>query len=674
DLALRMASATTPLALETNRPAGSDLSEIPPIVAPTASGPQPSTMAKARLILLENVDVGPDVTLAARALGLPADQNLNDGVPSAFPDIASDTQWALPLTPLQRQPVPVTSLAAPNNPERALAQTNLAPPAAPRDSAGRADFQPPVFAAAATVAQPEALPGALPGTAAPRFAEAVTRTPTPFSAGRVTPGRVRIVAARPGTTPPPRPVELAALVPAPPSSEAPVARFDGPEATVLAGVSQAPAFDLPNISADSATARPLTGLTPTTPPITSLTGPPNPELARAQTTLIAAPLPAEAAPVAPPQAFAEARVAVARPADIPAPDTGPQQPAFAASITAAPAPFANGRVTADRVRIIAGRPSEAPPPRPVELAALTPSVEQTDAAPAPAAPEPPAAEAETPPGGTTLAALQPPTAPVEAPQPPASAAGAESEEPPEEPTAATPPPAPAQDPVSASSTAGLTRVTPGRVRVTTAAPAIVPPPRPSDALVTVLEPTAEQAEAAALAIKTEKEGDLAPSDAAPTRQTGPRIRPESIEAAARKAEEQRLAALGPTDLALTAASRPPGRPRNLRVVAPRTASVATPPRTQSQPRITARSAPQLPTVASVARAATIENVLPTREMALIGVFGTSSRRHALMRMPNGRYVKVRPGDTVRGYQVTAISADAIRLRRRGRDTLLVIPQ
>ncbi|MEO0388689.1 MAG: hypothetical protein AAF281_14395, partial [Pseudomonadota bacterium] len=100
---------------------------------------------------------------------------------------------------------------------------------------------------------------------------------------------------------------------------------------------------------------------------------------------------------------------------------------------------------------------------------------------------------------------------------------------------------------------------------------------------------------------------------------------------------------------------------------------AAPAETAAPRRTAPRAAPQIPTSASVARAATVENALPTRELALIGIFGTSSSRHALMRTPSGRMVKVRPGDSVRGHRVTAISNDAVRLRRGSRDTVLVIP-
>jgi hypothetical protein len=60
-------------------------------------------------------------------------------------------------------------------------------------------------------------------------------------------------------------------------------------------------------------------------------------------------------------------------------------------------------------------------------------------------------------------------------------------------------------------------------------------------------------------------------------------------------------------------------------------------------------------------------------VALIGVFGQESGRHALIRMPNGDVQRVRAGDSVQGVQVAAVGADSVRLTGRGRDTLLKLP-
>ena len=62
-----------------------------------------------------------------------------------------------------------------------------------------------------------------------------------------------------------------------------------------------------------------------------------------------------------------------------------------------------------------------------------------------------------------------------------------------------------------------------------------------------------------------------------------------------------------------------------------------------------------------------------REINLIGVYGTPSNRRALVRLENGRYVRVTVGDTLDGGQVRAISDNALNYVRRGRTITLEIP-
>lgn len=61
------------------------------------------------------------------------------------------------------------------------------------------------------------------------------------------------------------------------------------------------------------------------------------------------------------------------------------------------------------------------------------------------------------------------------------------------------------------------------------------------------------------------------------------------------------------------------------------------------------------------------------QLNLIGVYGTSDRRSALLRLPGGRYVKVRRGSRVAGGQVAAIGRDFIRYVKNGRNRMLKIP-
>ena len=61
-------------------------------------------------------------------------------------------------------------------------------------------------------------------------------------------------------------------------------------------------------------------------------------------------------------------------------------------------------------------------------------------------------------------------------------------------------------------------------------------------------------------------------------------------------------------------------------------------------------------------------------MALIGVFGASGDRHALLRLPTGAVKRVRPGDQVQGVQVAAVGSDSVRLRSGNREAVLTMPE
>lgn len=84
--------------------------------------------------------------------------------------------------------------------------------------------------------------------------------------------------------------------------------------------------------------------------------------------------------------------------------------------------------------------------------------------------------------------------------------------------------------------------------------------------------------------------------------------------------------------------------------------------------------PSIPSSASVAKQATFENEINLGKINLIGVYGSSSDRRALVRLSNGKYVKVQVGDKLDGGQVAAISDDALRYVKRGQNVVLEVPQ
>jgi type IV pilus biogenesis protein PilP len=83
--------------------------------------------------------------------------------------------------------------------------------------------------------------------------------------------------------------------------------------------------------------------------------------------------------------------------------------------------------------------------------------------------------------------------------------------------------------------------------------------------------------------------------------------------------------------------------------------------------------PPPPSGASVAQAATIRNGLRLNQVNLVGVYGSSSSRRALVRMPGGRFVMVTVGDRLDGGRVAAISANSLVYTKSGRNVTLEVP-
>lgn len=134
-----------------------------------------------------------------------------------------------------------------------------------------------------------------------------------------------------------------------------------------------------------------------------------------------------------------------------------------------------------------------------------------------------------------------------------------------------------------------------------------------------------------------------------------------------------------TAQAVAASSRPDTRPRNFaRVVArardleaQQTARAAA-----AQPAAVVSNAPARPsgnTASSVAQAATLSNAIRLRDVNLIGVYGRPNDRRALVRLGNGRYVKVEIGSRLDGGRVTAIGDSALNYVKRGKTIALQLP-
>ena len=163
----------------------------------------------------------------------------------------------------------------------------------------------------------------------------------------------------------------------------------------------------------------------------------------------------------------------------------------------------------------------------------------------------------------------------------------------------------------------------------------------------------------------------APQDAAAPAPTGLQISPE-IAAAVQAAANRPNPIVNPTALAVPTSSRPDTRPRNMARIVARA--------NQAQERAAAQVAsvapravaPSGPTGGAVAQNATLDNAINLRDVNLIGIYGGSSDRRALVRLGNGRYVRVTVGDRLDGGRVTAISAGALSYTKSGRALTLEV--
>jgi hypothetical protein len=155
----------------------------------------------------------------------------------------------------------------------------------------------------------------------------------------------------------------------------------------------------------------------------------------------------------------------------------------------------------------------------------------------------------------------------------------------------------------------------------------------------------------------------------------PKARPQSEQQTAQSdAEAEGAPAPAPTAPVVTASLVPEARPQNIAklAAAARAAQAAAQTATGSSgattnnasaTRVTAAvpatPIPSGPTATTVARAATVKNAINLRKVNLMGVYGSSSDRRALVRLPSGRLAKVKVGDRVDGGRVQSISNSAL---------------
>lgn len=237
--------------------------------------------------------------------------------------------------------------------------------------------------------------------------------------------------------------------------------------------------------------------------------------------------------------------------------------------------------------------------------------------------------------------------------------------------------------------------TPAGAVVRTGPPPVVPPARPGGAAALPEAPAVENPLAGkrprsrpeALAEDSERTA-LGGRTRAELADMAPRVRPDSEvppPAEGTVTGPGRLASA--TALAPASVRSPRLRPAALAAVAPSRSSVPiTPPAPASAPpaqvvsapasapaQVAAPTGPIIPSRASVARQATEEDVLPLNRMNLIGVYGAGGERRALVRLANGRYVKVEAGDELDGGRVAAIGERSLTYVKRGKSVQLDLP-
>ncbi len=145
----------------------------------------------------------------------------------------------------------------------------------------------------------------------------------------------------------------------------------------------------------------------------------------------------------------------------------------------------------------------------------------------------------------------------------------------------------------------------------------------------------------------------------------PMARPASLEAAANEPQPDTT----PTEQAVVASLRPVARPSGLAAAVNEALRQATTGGATTAPA----ALPPVPSGATVAQAATIQNGVRLNALSLIGVYGTSSNRRALVRLSSGRFVMVSVGDRLDGGRVSAISEDSLVYAKGGRNVTLDMP-
>lgn len=150
----------------------------------------------------------------------------------------------------------------------------------------------------------------------------------------------------------------------------------------------------------------------------------------------------------------------------------------------------------------------------------------------------------------------------------------------------------------------------------------------------------------------------------------PLMRPKTAQEVAVDKEPEAIATAQAVGKSLT----PVGRPRNMVAIVKR-AEPAAPAQAVRTAAIAPRTVtPAAPSSRGVAQSATVRNAINLNKISLIGVYGTPAQRRALVRLPNGKYKKVKVGDQLDGGRVAAIGDAELRYTKSGRNVSLKMPR
>lgn len=124
--------------------------------------------------------------------------------------------------------------------------------------------------------------------------------------------------------------------------------------------------------------------------------------------------------------------------------------------------------------------------------------------------------------------------------------------------------------------------------------------------------------------------------------------------------------------AVAETARPRARPRSLKNTIARAKASGADIQTASTGN--SRSLTSNPSPVNIQKEATEKTRFNKKRISLVGVYGTASSRRALVRMPSGRYVKVKPGQKFAGWKVSAIGESSVRITKGSRNQVLRMPK